>query len=90
MSRIVQYTDCGMYSKEKKEGLFASIPPRAFVFIPAPALGTEEEIASWQRQADVRNTDALAKVIPSLRSGLQKQYDIQKKLFADPHHPQAE
>lgn len=60
------------------------------MFIPADALGPKEDIAAWQRQAEARNIDALAKTEPSLKSGLQKQYEIQKKLFADSRHPQAE
>lgn len=54
------------YSREKKEGLFASIPPRAFVWVSAPALGTKEEVESWERQAEARNIDALA-YISSMR-----------------------
>ncbi|EKM50948.1 uncharacterized protein PHACADRAFT_212858 [Phanerochaete carnosa HHB-10118-sp] len=53
--------------REKKEGLFASTPPGAFIFAPASALGTKEEVESWKRQAEARSTDALVNAIPLLQ-----------------------
>lgn len=71
-------------------GLFATVPAPAFVFLSADALGSEEDIASWQAQALVQNTEALANSVPSLKAGLEKQYKVQQKFFADKKQSQAE
>lgn len=77
------------YSKNRK-GLFASVPAPAFVFLSAHALGSEDEISSWKSRAHVRYTDVLANTVPSLKSGLEKQYKIQQSLFSDKNQSQAE
>ncbi|EKM52238.1 uncharacterized protein PHACADRAFT_260475 [Phanerochaete carnosa HHB-10118-sp] len=75
---------------KRQQGLYATIPALAFAFLSADALGSPEDIASWQAHAYAECTDALAKVQPALRSGLEKQYAIHRKLFADKEQAQAE
>ncbi|OSD00955.1 GMC oxidoreductase [Trametes coccinea BRFM310] len=75
---------------EHRKGLFASVPAPAFVFLPADALGSPEDIRSWKEHAQAKSTEVLADVIPSLKSGLEKQYKVQQQLFDDKVQSQAE
>lgn len=71
-------------------GLFATIAAPAYVFLSADVLGSKEDVASWQDHAQVRNTEVLANVVPSLKAGLEKQYAVQQRLFAHNQQSQAE
>jgi hypothetical protein len=71
-------------------GLFAAIPANPFIFLSADALGSKEDVKSWKECAHIQNTDTVAKDIPSLRSGLEKQYLVQQRLFDDKNQSQAE
>lgn len=75
---------------QHKMGMFATVPAPAFVFLSADALGSEDDIKSWKDQAHAQNTEVLANTLPSLKSGLEKQYAIQRKLLNDKHQSQAE
>ncbi|KIP05965.1 hypothetical protein PHLGIDRAFT_128561 [Phlebiopsis gigantea 11061_1 CR5-6] len=85
-----------MYRKKHEElyrfnmGMLAAVPAPAFVFLPADALGTKEEVASWQGRAQAQNTEVLANTVPSLKAGLEKQYEAQRRLFAHKKQSQAE
>ncbi|TBU53003.1 GMC oxidoreductase [Dichomitus squalens] len=72
------------------KGFLATIPAQAFVFLSADALGSPEDVAQWRAHADTHCTNTLAKVLPSLRSGLEKQYAVHRQLFDDKEQPQAE
>lgn len=80
----------GRCSSKYNLGLFATVPAPGFVFLSAKALGTQEDLTSWQEHAHAGLTEVLANSVPSLRSGLEKQYKVQQKLFADPRQSQAE
>ncbi|EKM52284.1 uncharacterized protein PHACADRAFT_260581 [Phanerochaete carnosa HHB-10118-sp] len=71
-------------------GLFASVPAPAFVFLSADALGSPDDVQSWKEHAHAQNTEVLANAIPSLKSGLEKQYKIQQRLLSDKRQSQAE
>ena len=71
-------------------GMLAAVPAPASVFLSANDLGTQEEVASWQERAHAQNTEVLANTKPSLKAGLEKQYEIQRKLFANKRQSQAE
>ncbi|CDO78110.1 GMC oxidoreductase [Trametes cinnabarina] len=75
---------------QHKQGLFASVPAPAFVFLSADALGSPEDIRSWKEHAQAKNTEFLASASPSLKSGLEKQYKVQQQLFDDKYQSQAE
>lgn len=77
-------------SSKDRKGLLAAVPAPGFIFLSAKDLGTDEEVKSWQARADVQNTEALAKVKPALRSGLEKQYRIHQRLLQDKNQSQAE
>ena len=79
-----------MHTSKQRRGLYASVPAQAFVFPSAEALGTPQDIARWQAHAHAECTAALARVQPALRSGLEKQYAIHRRLFVDRTQPQAE
>ena len=71
-------------------GMLAAVPAPASVFLSAGTLGTQEEVASWQERAHAQNTEVLVNTVPSLKAGLEKQYEIQRKLFANKRQSQAE
>lgn len=75
---------------QHQKGLLASVPAPAFIFLSADALGSSEDIKSWKEHAHATNTEVLANAIPSLKSGLEKQYQIQQNLLDDKHQSQAE
>ncbi|KAI8980779.1 GMC oxidoreductase [Trametes punicea] len=75
---------------QSKKGLFASVPAPAFVFLSADALGSLEDVRSWKEHAHAKSTEVLANAVPSLKSGLEKQYKIQQQLFDDKNQSQAE
>ncbi|KAF7798260.1 hypothetical protein EIP86_009477 [Pleurotus ostreatoroseus] len=75
---------------QHQKGLLATVPASAFVFLSADALGSEEDIKSWKEHAHAQCTDSFANVVPSLRSGLEKQYEIQQSFLDDKKHSQAE
>lgn len=77
------------FSKDKR-GLLTVPPVQGFVFLSADALGTPQDVANWQDHAHARCTEALAQTHPALRSGLEKQYQIYQKLYADKKQAQAE
>lgn len=62
--------------------MFATGPPTAFLFVSAEQLDSGRDLKSWQEQMHAQYTEALAKADPSLRSGLEKQYAIQREFFA--------
>ena len=78
------------FSKGKQAGMLAQIPSSAYIFLSAHHLGTDENVASWQEQMDAQCTKSLAGVDKTLRSGLEKQYAVQKELFASKEQVQAE
>lgn len=75
---------------EKREGAFASGPPTAFLFVSVDQLGSDWDLKRWQDHMHAGCTETLAKVNPALRSGLEKQYAIQRELFASKDQAQAE
>ncbi len=79
-----------LYSYEKRAGAFASGPPTAFLFVSADQLGSDWDLKRWQDHMHAGCMETLAKVNPVLRSGLEKQYAIQRELFASKDQAQAE
>lgn len=75
---------------KQHQGLLSTVPVPAFVFLTTDTIGSKEEIDFWKAQAHVQCTEVLAKVEPSLRSGLEKQYAVQRRLFTDSTQTQAE
>ena len=71
-------------------GLLASVPAPGFIFLSADALATKQDVASWAARAHANNTQVLDKVVAPLRPGLEKQFEVQKRLFADKTQPQGE
>ena len=63
--------------------MFASGPPTAFIFVSAEQLGKNGDPKGLQDQVLSGYTEALAKANPSLKSGLDKQYAIQREFFAN-------
>ncbi|KLO19194.1 GMC oxidoreductase [Schizopora paradoxa] len=76
--------------REKKAGMLAQIPSSAYIFLSAHNLGSDEDVLSWEKQMHVQCTESLARADPSLRSGLEKQYAVQRDLFSDKEQVQAE
>lgn len=70
--------------------MLAQIPSSAYIFLSAHNLGSDEDVLSWEKQMHVQCTESLARADPSLRSGLEKQYAVQRDLFSDKEQVQAE
>ena len=69
----------------------SSVPAQIFAFLPSKAFGNTSDVSRWQEKADTYAVvDSNALVEPTLRQGLQKQYELQKRWFADPKQAQAE
>lgn len=66
------------------------MPAVAYIFLTADKLGNAENVKSWKDHAHARSTEVLANTIPSLKSGLEKQYAIQQRLLDDKHEAHAE
>ncbi|KAF8868345.1 alcohol oxidase [Infundibulicybe gibba] len=76
---------------KRQEGLFSSVPAAAFLFLPANAFGSKEEVNAWKSRIKVEPTTATpAPSRPELRRGLEKQYEFHRKWFVDENHAQAE
>lgn len=75
---------------KQQQGLLVYGPVPAYIFLPASALGTKDELASWQEHARTYRSEGLSSAIPSLKAGLEKQYALLEKLFADSNQAQAE
>lgn len=76
--------------KEKQAGMFALIPAASYIFLSAEHIGTDADIQNWQEHMHAQSTETLAQVNPALRSGLEKQYAIQRELFGSKEQAQAE
>ncbi|KLO19190.1 GMC oxidoreductase [Schizopora paradoxa] len=76
--------------KEKQEGFYAMIPASGNIFLSAEHIGSDSDVKNWQEHMHTQSTETLAKVNPALRSGLEKQYAIQRELFASKEQAQAE
>lgn len=76
--------------KEKQAGMFAQIPSSAYIFLSAQHLGSDQDVLSWQEHMRSQCTESLVQVNQALRSGLEKQYAIQRELFASKEQAQAE
>ncbi|KAF9461114.1 alcohol oxidase [Collybia nuda] len=74
-----------------QEGLFTTSAAVGFLFASAEQIGSKDKVSQWQAQADVHSAKAMAAISdPTLKEGLKKQYDIQKRWFSDVEQPQAE
>lgn len=78
------------FSREKQAGFFAMIPASGNMFLSAEHIGSDEDVHNWQEHMHSQSTETLARVNPALRSGLEKQYAIQRELFASKEQAQAE
>lgn len=82
--------DTFAHSQEEHSGLLATVPVPAFVFPSADFLGNRSDINAWKEQAKAQCTDSLARAVPALRAGLDKQYEVLRKLLSDEHQVHAE
>ncbi|PPQ96418.1 hypothetical protein CVT26_005097 [Gymnopilus dilepis] len=76
--------------KEQK-GLLSSCPAPAFIFLSGQHLGNDKDLASWEQKASEQvalHVDASK--YPTVRKGLQKQYNLQKSWFKNDGLAQAE
>lgn len=75
---------------KEQRGHLSYGPAAAFLFASAKQLGASDTINSWEDHARAKYTDSLAKAVPSLRTGLEKQYKFQEKFISDSNQAQAE
>ena len=83
--------DIALISRSKEQrGHLSYGPAAAFLFASAKQLGVPDTINSWEGHSRAKYTDSLAKAVPSLRAGLEKQYKFQEKFISDSSQAQAE
>ncbi|EJC99664.1 alcohol oxidase [Fomitiporia mediterranea MF3/22] len=75
---------------KQQRGHLSYGPAPAYIFVPAKKLGAIDKIISWENHAHAKLTESLARVVPSLKAGLEKQYKIQEKFIVDENQAQAE
>ncbi|KIJ36601.1 GMC oxidoreductase [Sphaerobolus stellatus SS14] len=75
---------------KQKQGFFSTVPAPGFIFLPVTAIGSNEEVKSWQSQAQTHISKGMESVLGELKQGLEKQYEIQRRWFGDSNHAQAE
>ena len=79
-----------MPNSKECRGLLTFVPEIGFTFLSGETLGNKEDIKSWRERAHASYTESIAKAIPELKSGLEKQYKIQQQLISDDKQPIAE
>lgn len=71
--------------------MLSSAGAQAFAMLPIQAIATDAKVEEWKNQADAQFIiDSNAATIPSLKKGLNKQYEVQRRLFDDKNSPQGE
>ena len=71
--------------------MLSSVGAQAFAFMPLQSVATDAELEEWKNKADAQAiVDNNAAIIPSLKQGLNKQYEVQRRLFGDKEQPQGE
>ncbi|KAK0496357.1 alcohol oxidase [Armillaria luteobubalina] len=67
-----------------RKGLLAGVSS-CFAFMPAAAFGSEANLADWEKSASVSAIPELDAVHPSVRLGIEKQYEILRGWLKDPN-----
>ncbi|KAK0232281.1 alcohol oxidase [Armillaria nabsnona] len=68
----------------ERKGLLAGVSS-CFAFMPAAAFGTEANLADWEKCASVSAIPELDALHPSVRLGMEKQYEILRGWLKDPN-----
>lgn len=68
----------------ERKGLLAGVSS-CFAFMPAAAFGTEADIADWEKCASVSAIPEFDALHPSVRLGMEKQYEILRGWLKDPN-----
>ena len=78
-------------SAQQQEARLSAFPDPFYALVPAQVIGSEDDVQRLGRQFDKdAAADIAAKTEPSLRNGLQKQYDLLKQWFNDKTQPVAQ
>lgn len=68
----------------ERKGLLAGVSS-CFAFMPAAAFGTEANLADWEKSASVSAIPEFDALHPSVRLGMEKQYEILRGWLKDPN-----
>ncbi|KAK0445982.1 alcohol oxidase [Desarmillaria tabescens] len=68
----------------ERKGLLAGVSS-CFAFMPAAAFGSEANLADWEKCASVSAIPELDALHPSVRLGMEKQYEILRGWLKDPN-----
>ncbi|KAK0204100.1 alcohol oxidase [Desarmillaria ectypa] len=71
-----------LYAEHK--GLLAGVSS-CFAFMPAAAFGSEANLADWEKSASASAIPELDALHPSVRLGIEKQYEILRRWLKDPN-----
>lgn len=68
---------------KERQGLLTFVPALGFTFLSGETLGDKKDIQAWRDKAHASYTESIARAIPELKSGLEKQYQIQQRIITD-------
>lgn len=68
----------------ERKGLLAGVSS-CFAFMPAAAFGSESSLADWEKSANLSSITELDALDPSVRRGMEKQYEILHGWLKDPN-----
>ena len=88
---ISSYQTYSSSLSKNQEGILTSVPAQIFAFLPAKIFGSENDVETWKSKADAQAAvhKNLVKA-ESLKRGLEKQYELQRKWFGDNRQAWAE
>ncbi|CAL1710572.1 unnamed protein product [Somion occarium] len=78
-----------LYKQQK--GILAGIPSSLFAFFPAKAFAGTEDIQRWKSLSSISGSppEIFEKTKPSVKRGIEKQYELLRGWVDDPAHPMA-
>ncbi|TCD67934.1 hypothetical protein EIP91_011798 [Steccherinum ochraceum] len=80
-----------LYEKERK-GMYASSFGSIFGFLPAPQLAGDDSVQRWKSQASLGGSplEVFKNTKPSVKKGIEKQYELLKRFMDNPEQPFAQ
>ncbi|TCD61101.1 hypothetical protein EIP91_009038 [Steccherinum ochraceum] len=73
----------------QQEGILAGIPSSVFAFMPGNVIGSLDNIKKWKQLSSISGStpEIFETTKPTVKEGIQKQYDILARWIDDPEQP---
>jgi len=74
---------------KQQQGILAGIPSSVFAFMPGNVIGSEEDVKKWKSLSSIEGSapEIFEHTKPSVKKGIQKQYEILSKWIDNPVQP---